>query len=205
MSKEPQIKIIKTIPVVRTIEKEIIVKKKIKEEVQVGIHDLTEDDIYALKSIDITKAIANGFRTLYNESMGLNRELVETAQQMAQARERPEPTHNTQPFNLTSIGNEQVKKRKTVTKHPRSNTLGSGNSGHTIGKKVGITSKYHYVFFDNTQQCWKCNFESKGYESEIEAAIVADKFTKKMNRNDGKKRPLNKNEFEEVADAFGTK
>ncbi len=192
MSKEPTIKTIKTIPVIREIEKKVMVVKKVKETIEVGLRDLTENDIDAIKELDIAKAVAVGFRTLYEQAMDLNRDLVETAKKMSEARKKSEPTLNTQPFNLNLIG--KPKKIKST---------GSGNTGNHLGQKVGVTSKYHYVFFDSTQECWKCNFESKCFKNEIQAALAADEYTR--SNKDGKKRPLNKNEFKEVADAIRTK
>ncbi len=79
-------------------------------------------------------------------------------------------------------------------------TSTGNHKGHDIGTKSGLTSKYHYVYWHTASKSYRITYGSKkNYQNQIEAALAIDKILDK--RNDTK-RPRNRDEFEEVMDAY---
>ncbi len=109
------------------------------------------------------------------------------------------------PSKPVSNTNTHPRTTKAVTANPTA-TLNSfitkkKSNGIPTGTNSGISSKYHYVYFDNTTKKYSTTFNKKSYESELLAAIAADKTLD--DRNDIK-RPRNRDEFIEIKNYTST-
>ncbi len=101
--------------------------------------------------------------------------------------------------------NTQVEPSKASTAKPRavlnSFTAKKKSSGIPTGTNSGISSKYHYVYFDNTTKKYSTTFNKKSYESELLAAIAADAT---LDARNDIKRPRNRDEFIEIKNYTST-
>jgi len=99
-----------------------------------------------------------------------------------------EAEHADVPLKFAEEENKSNDLQEELITHPK-----IMNSGTHVGQKLGQTSIYHYVFFDNTLKCWKCNFTNERFEDEIEAAKAADEY---LDESGDEKRPRNRSEFD---------
>ena len=67
---------LKTIKVQRVVEEEVLVKRKVKKDVQVELTDLTEDEIGSLP-LEYTRAVAIGYKKLYQEILQFTKQELE--------------------------------------------------------------------------------------------------------------------------------
>ncbi len=192
MKEEKKPKKIQKIKITRKVEKTVTYKKIIDKEVEVEPRELSEDEIYSLDA-KYAQAMAVFYKRKYEEAMDLNSEILNTCKHTV-ITTKTEPQQATQDIKIEKTDNVSPEQNKAVVSHPR-NDIG-------IGSKKGISSKYHYVYYDRTNTCWKSCFESTRYKTEIEAALAADEWVK--NNDNKKKRPFNRNEFKEVMEAYGS-
>ncbi len=189
---------INTVQVTRKVEKEITYTKLVDEKMNVLFEELTEDDISTLDHEE-AKAVAVAFRKLYLEYKSIATDQIELLKFVS-----PEP-----PLSIPSTKQDKTSKDKVdtntqreskeaVTEHSRNGGEG-GSNDELIGNKVGSTSKYHYVYFDRTQQCYRTTHTNIKYKTEIEAALASDIW---LEQTGDKKRPKNADEFKEVKEAY---
>ncbi len=109
------------------------------------------------------------------------------------------------PSKPVSNTNTHPRTTKAVTANPTA-TLNSfitkkKSNGIPTGTNSGISSKYHYVYFDNTTKKYSTTFNKKSYESELLAAIAADAT---LDARNDTKRPRNRDEFIEIENYTST-
>lgn len=192
MNMEPTLQKIKTIKLKRIVEREVTVLRKFKEDVDVPLSDITEPDLDSIKDVELLRIVAIAFKRLYDEYRDISKEQSKVIQKFLQ--EEPPRDIIVPPLDtvVPDTGFKSVE-TKTVSGHPHEGI---------VGNKKGVTSEYHYVFFDKTKECWKTTFESQCHKNEIDAALGADLY---LTRTIDTKRPMNRNEFPEVMTAYTVK
>jgi len=199
---------IKTLKVIREVEKEITYVKFVKESVDVSFEDLTTEDIDTLSHKE-SIAVAKAYKDLYLQAKGIVSDFIENSNTPV-----TEPTLNTtDTIDVVEVIEDEVdaivpvNPVKTAMKHPRSNggvRVGSGESNdEMIGNKhEKASSIYHYVFWSRNQQSWRTIHNNIKHDTEIEAALASDGWLDEVG---DKVRPLNRKEFPEIMEAYNKK
>ena len=194
MKSEPHIKKIQTIKVRREFEEEVLVKRKIKRDVQVSLEEIIESDIISLKDVDTLKAISTGFMRLYHQYRDVSLEQSQVIQEgLAAIEPHPTPmapTETVEPVKVDT-GSDIDEERKT-------SPLRGTTNEKMIGKKEpNSSSKYHYV--SRSGHKYVSIYSKDIFPSELKAALNADSY---LDRTNDDKRPRNRDEFDEVMTAY---
>ena len=178
---------ISTIQVKRKVEQTYV--RMVEKSVAVEPHDLTVIEIEELSS-EYHLPLVLFFRKQYHELKTLTQEQRKTIQSYLQNHQHTQS--DIQPYDLSNVSihtDRPVEYRSKTTSHPRASTEG------IVGKKVGRSSIYHYVYWTLQRKKWMNNFTNETFDDEVACAKSADAWLK---ANDDKNRPLNREEFPEL-------